>query len=567
MNVKFLNTELDTDNFLENVLFRQGVYDIEGFLNIDKTALENPENYDNIEEGYQLLKSNLDKKIAILIDPDVDGMTSSSEIYLYIKELNPTADIKLFFHKGKQHGLSDKSIFDEILKSDIDLLIIPDAGSNDFEQHKILKDKGVELLVLDHHETTKYSEDAVVINNQLSDKVQNKQLSGAGVVYKFLQYYDKKEKLKLANNYLDLVAFGNISDMVSILSDETRYLCLEGLKNKHLNNNLFTELIDKYIKDKVTITNISWNVTPKVNSILRAGTQKDKADLFYAFVNPTMQVKFKKNSRTQEAIMDLSTKVTMLSEQIKKRQDDEVKKSLSLVEGLVDNTKKILIIKLDEELDKSYTGLVANKLIGSYGKPVLLLQKSVKSKIYTGSGRCPNLCYDIENFKDYIASSNLFELAEGHSGAFGVEIKEENIKPFIDWAENNLKDKEIKVENTYEVEGEISADDLEEDFISEVGGYDWLWGMGLNEPKFYITGVKINSKDIKMVFNKTILTFDYNYVQYVKNYCSRVFRESLGVDSGMEIEMELNIIGTFVIERYNGKKYPKVNILDFEIVE
>ena len=409
MQIKVLNPELDTDNFLENIFFNKGIYDIEGFLNLDKSVLENPENYDNMEEGYQLLKNNLNEKIAIVIDPDVDGMTSASVIYLYIQKLNPSANIKTFFHKGKQHGLSDKILFDDILKSDINLLIIPDAGSNDFEQHKILKEKSIHSLVIDHHECEKYSEDAIVINNQLSNKVKNKQLSGVGVVYKFIQYCDKKDKTKYANEFLDLVALGNISDMMSSLSEETRYLCLQGLKNKNLTNGLFTELLDKYVSSDTTMTTISWDIAPKLNSIVRSGTQKDKADLFYAFVNPTKQVNFKKNSRTKEEIVDLSTKVTAISEQIKKKQDTQVKESIQSVEDKIDSSKKVIIIELDdEELDKAFTGLVANKIMGQYNKPVILLQRT-KRDTYTGSARCPMLCYDIENFKEYIVVPQVME--------------------------------------------------------------------------------------------------------------------------------------------------------------
>jgi len=65
------------------------------------------------------------------------------------------------------------------------LVIVPDAGSNDYEQHQVLRERGVDVLVIDHHEADKVSEDACVINNQLSAHYANKTLSGVGVVYKF----------------------------------------------------------------------------------------------------------------------------------------------------------------------------------------------------------------------------------------------------------------------------------------------------------------------------------------------------------------------------------------------
>ena len=92
------------------------------------------------------------------------------------------------------------------------MVIIPDAGSNQYEEHKKLKENGIDVLVLDHHEASHYSEDAVVVNNQLSESYQNKTLSGVGVVYKFLQYFDSQIGTKDADEALDLVALGMIAE-------------------------------------------------------------------------------------------------------------------------------------------------------------------------------------------------------------------------------------------------------------------------------------------------------------------------------------------------------------------
>jgi len=64
------------------------------------------------------------------------------------------------------------------------LVIVPDAGSNDIAEHKKLRDRGIEVLVLDHHELESANSIACIVNNQLGD-YPNKSLSGAGVVFKF----------------------------------------------------------------------------------------------------------------------------------------------------------------------------------------------------------------------------------------------------------------------------------------------------------------------------------------------------------------------------------------------
>lgn len=87
------------------------------------------------------------------------------------------------------------------------LVIIPDAGSNDSIECTSLKQKGINIIILDHHLCDVKNPDAIVINNQLSD-YPNKELSGVGVVWQFCRYIDSLMNTGYAENYLDLVALG-----------------------------------------------------------------------------------------------------------------------------------------------------------------------------------------------------------------------------------------------------------------------------------------------------------------------------------------------------------------------
>lgn len=135
----------------------------------------------------------LGNKILICIDPDVDGYTSAAVLYNYLNDvIKPYFNFSLEYHipDGKEHGLRTLMQMFDTYEKKYDLIIMPDSSSNDYEQHKILKEKGYDILVIDHHLCEKYSENAVVINNQLSKNYKNKDLSGVGVVYKFLEYID-----------------------------------------------------------------------------------------------------------------------------------------------------------------------------------------------------------------------------------------------------------------------------------------------------------------------------------------------------------------------------------------
>lgn len=161
-----------------------------------------------MKAGVKLLTNHIQNfsKTVMIVDPDCDGFTSSAILTNYLYRLFPryATSITHIMHPGKQHGI----ILDE-LPDDVSLIIAADSASNDYEQHKILKEKGIDVLVIDHHEAENISEYACVINNQLCD-YPTKSLSGAGMVYKFCSYIDQIMDVHYADEFLDLAALGII---------------------------------------------------------------------------------------------------------------------------------------------------------------------------------------------------------------------------------------------------------------------------------------------------------------------------------------------------------------------
>ena len=163
-------------------------------------------------------------KTLVIVDSDCDGFTSSAILINYLHDFFPNwveTKLNYIFHEGKQHGLNDHIL--NILKQNYELVIVPDAGSNDSDECTCLFKQGAKIIVLDHHLCDIQNPNAIVINNQLSD-YPNKDFSGAGVVWQFCRYLDKLLKVSNADNYLDLVALGNCADMMSMTSIETKHI-------------------------------------------------------------------------------------------------------------------------------------------------------------------------------------------------------------------------------------------------------------------------------------------------------------------------------------------------------
>lgn len=128
-----------------------------------------PENLDHMKEAYELMKHHVLNKgrVYVVIDPDVDGLTSASLFYLAMQPYTKWG-MTLEYHipDGKEHGLKTlMPLFENEGERKWDLIICPDSSSNDYPCHDTLKAMGYDILVLDHHEADRYSEHAVVVNN------------------------------------------------------------------------------------------------------------------------------------------------------------------------------------------------------------------------------------------------------------------------------------------------------------------------------------------------------------------------------------------------------------------
>ena len=231
MNYQLIAPRQAGTSAIEQVLLNRGIQsqDIQHYLSTTDDDILDPSTIANIHEGAQMLIRHIfqEDKIFVQIDSDADGYTSSAVLINYLNSLFPGIaqnNISYRVHEGKQHGL-----ILETIPKDVKLVIAPDASSNDYEVHTALRDRGIDVLVIDHHEADRISENACIINNQLCD-YPTKSLSGVGMVYKFCSYIDKFLGRDNASQFLDLVALGLIADVMLMRDFETKHLINLGLQ-------------------------------------------------------------------------------------------------------------------------------------------------------------------------------------------------------------------------------------------------------------------------------------------------------------------------------------------------
>lgn len=567
----------DTSNVLKEVLKNRGIDDHYTYMNLDESVVIPYQNLDNIDEAIALFMRHFNEKnkIGVLVDEDPDGFCSASMMYSYIKKMDKDYPVEYILHtRAKAHGLSD----DVTIPSDVKLLIIPDAGTNDTEQCKSLSETGVEILILDHHEKEEDNVYAIIVNNQISDNYDNKSLCGAGVVYRFLQALDEENWNEFADDYLDLCALANISDVMDMRSYETRYLTDLGLLN--VKNKCFQALIDAQnysMNGKVNIYNVQWYITPILNGCIRIGSQEEKELLFRAFIEQDEFFEYKKRATKdkpsetiQESIYD---RVARLCKNAKSRQDKSKEKSVEQIAEIVQSLPfddKIVMIDTSDVLDSGLTGVVAIKIAKMFNKPCILLNKFIDKKTgkitYGGSARNVDNS-PIDSFKDIVNSTNVFNFGKGHANAFGVNIDVDRVDEAINVMNVILRD--VEYDSTYRVDFILDVEDVSIKLITDLARFEDIICQGIKEPMLAIENISL-TKDCFEIFgkNEDTVSFMIDEIKYIQFKCKEGNPLYDWIQNAWDENdsVTFNIVGKPSINEYNGVRTPQIIIEDVVVI-
>ena len=547
---------------------------------------------DHMEEGYQLYKKHLENgsRIRVYVDCDVDGFTSAA-VFInyfnkYLKEKYPDVEFTYHIPEGKEHGL--RSVMDELVNERIcDLIVLPDSSSNDYNEHQILSDMGYDILVLDHHDADQYSSFATVINNQLSNDYENKAASGVGIVYKFLQFFDAMEGIggngiDGANDFIDLVALGEISDMMNMNTPENRLICAAGLSM--ISNELFKAIIKKqcysmfgiyeadwsdsyYSNGEVTQIKVAFYVTPLINALIRVGTQKDKEMLFRGFIDGETMIESTKRGAKGE-METVAEQVTRNCVNARSRQNREKDKAIELLDIQIMNycldDNKILILNADDlNVSTNLTGLIAMGIAAKYKKPTLLGRISPDGFL-KGSIRGREES-ELKDFKGFLKESGLTDMVEGHANAAGFSLKNCNVSKLYDYANEKLKDVDFN-EGYYEADFVVSGNysDLT-GLVTDIGSHSDLWGQQNKEPVIIVENITIPKSSIQKIGSKKdTVKFVFNDMIYMIFKAQDIIDQ---IDSFDGDTLNITCAGRANINKWGGRETPQIYIDEIELKE
>ena len=575
MKVNLVNENFK-EEYLKNLLATRGVEDIDVFLDPPDNCLQDPGLLDNIDIGVQWLNETLEKEdstILLIVDCDVDGFTSSAIIYNYIKQINPSQDIVYFLHEGKQHGLEDH--IDLILNCDkhFDLIILPDSSSNDYNEHELLgTQEHTRCLVLDHHEideNTKLSKFACIINNQLSTRYDNKNLTGAGVTWQFCRYHERQTygHTSIAEELIDLAALGICGDMGSVLQLENRYIMKQGFENIH--NYFFQCAIERQsysMGGAVNPITVAFYIVPMMNAMIRIGTMQEKSRLFKALVDGKEMVPSQKRGAKgtleQLAIesirecINAKSKQDRITDQMVEKLEQQIYKY-----DLLEN--KILFVRLDfnSNYPSEIVGLCAMKLAARFKRPTIVARLNLEG-YDRGSIRNVSNC-ELKDLKAFLNNSGFFEYVQGHANAAGCSIKNDNLKAFHEYANEALKDINFS-ENSYDVNFERTVNDNDlSALVYALGAHPELWGQQNPEPLIFVHDIFVNPSEIRIMgANKDTLKIEKGDISFIKFHAKDMITQLEKCN-----EIKLNIVGRANINEWQGTTSPQIFIENYEVID
>lgn len=571
----------DTSNIIRTILSNRGIDDADTYLNLTNKQTCHYNNLNNMQDAVECFIKHYENKdkIVVMPDEDSDGYTSSAMLYLYIKALDKDYPIEYVMHsKPKMHGLGNGECCR--IPNDTKLFIMADAGTNDAIEFNELIKSGISCIVLDHHDTNYQDEsdeentqsaqnsNAIIVNNQLSDDYHNKSLSGAGVVYRFLQALDEALWEDHADDFLDLCAVGNIADLMDVRSFETRYFINQGIAN--VNNKFLCALVkaqDYSMGGKITVHNIAWYISPVINAITRIGTLEERELLFRAMIEQDETFVYDKRGcgLVEENIYDRAARI---AKNAKSRQDKQRDKVYDELKDMVNPEDKVIILE-SKIAEPGLVGLSAMKLAEFAQRPVVVVKEIEKDGEKILSGSCRNFDGSpITDLKKLILLSNQFEFCSGHGNAAGLAIKEQNVQSAKDWFECYLQT--VNFDEPVPCDFILDIDDLSITLIHEIDKYNWLWGTGLKEPKIAIENIVVQRSDVHVQgknFNSVaFMVDDIKFVQFNMAADNKLLEWASMWDGKDDDTIMINIIGEASINEYKGVYTPQIIIKDVEVV-
>lgn len=431
------------------------------------------------------------KKIAIIGDYDVDGATSSSLLNLFLQELGVSPMLHIP-ERDEGYGPSVKAI-DDFLAQGAELLITVDCGTSAFEVFDYAAEKGLPVIVLDHHEAeVRLPKVMALVNPKRLDDDNDypylKYMAAVGVVFMTVVavnrclreqgFFEGKSSIDLMK-WLDLVALGTVCDVVPLLG-LNRAFVRQGLNVIRQCPNLgIAALAEKAaINEAITSYHLGYVLGPRINAGGRVGDSSFGSRLLC--------------SKSKTDAEKLAEELDNFNAQRKEIEAYVLLQAMEILEG--QPQKYPIAFVYGKDWHQGVIGIVAGKLKERYNLPSFVM--SIEDDEVKGSARSvPGL--DLGALIMSAKEKGILTKGGGHIMAAGFSLTEDKLEDFREFVGNYVKEtlKADSIVPILNVDGSIDAGAANVKLLDELQLLE-PYGAGNPEPKLMLANALLSKADI-----------------------------------------------------------------------
>ena len=489
-NIKIDGRGLEQDEIIDSLLSSRNIEDLDSFLHPSDDDMLPLEKLHNIDKAAQVILDgvgNIDNVFLVYYDTDSDGCTAGSIATRYLEHLG--ANVFTYINEKKDHGIKN---FDTDLLDDVDIVWIVDSIQDSIEPYKRFLDKNVQIVITDHHliedELRKEMEDLGIILVSSAVDYENPALSGSCVTWKLCQYIDYMNLDDFSDGLIDLAATGLVADMCSMASPENRAICDKAFKN--LNNPGIKKINGGYA---FVARNISFGIAPKINSANRVNHNDLAMQVFL--------------SDDEDEIAEIVKGLNKCREEQNKIVDSIMPSLEEQAQEQLNN--KCMFFFIPDDVEASVSGLIGNKLLEKYNRPLFVLKKHEDE--FSGSMRA----IGVSSFKEYCDRTDI-GWCSGHENAAGIGIPIAQFDEFREAIFVELANIEFVCETTADIQLDVKqvTDSLVKGLnaLNRISGTDFEPITVMVETDDYEVSNMSKGKHLKIIDNKTGMIFvKWNY--------------------------------------------------------
>ncbi|WP_220738921.1 single-stranded-DNA-specific exonuclease RecJ [Leuconostoc miyukkimchii] len=417
-----LTTQLNIDQLTATIVAQKGYTTPETafqYLQPSVDQLHDPMQLHDMDKVFTRLTEAAfgGEKIVVYGDYDLDGVTSTAVMVEALEVLG--ADVTAYIPNRFKDGYGPNiDVYKRLIDENVQLIITVDNGVSGNEAVAYAMTHGVDVIITDHHEMPDVLPDAyaIVHPRHPNGGYPFGDLSGVGVAFKVAQALltDGQaitNRSELPTEMLDLVALGEIADMVS-LTDENRTLVSWGLEQINVSPRpgllALLKNAGQLANQPIISETVSFKIAPRLNAVGRLGDAQLALDLLL--------------SQDSNEATDMASQIEAINAQ---RQEivEEVFGAAKQIALSDEHANDQVLVVAGKDWHQGILGIVASRLVELLHKPVIVL--SLVAGSYKGSGRTYN---DIDLYELMSQYRELYETFGGHASALGLAISESNLK-------------------------------------------------------------------------------------------------------------------------------------------